>query len=53
MEVAAGGEDEQGAANRCVQLILADRDLLPRDVREDDKPYVFSRPGTRLRSNRA
>jgi hypothetical protein len=36
MEVAAGGEDEHGATDRCVQLVLADRYLLPRDVREDD-----------------
>lgn len=36
MKVAAGGEDEHGATDRCVQLVLADRYLLPRDVRKDD-----------------
>ena len=52
-DVAARGVDEQGAANRCIALILGQGDLLSCDVGEDDELDVASRRGTRLRSSRA
>jgi hypothetical protein len=53
VQIPSSCENEQGAPQRCVQLVLADLDFLPRDVGEDDEPYVVSRLRTRLRSSRA
>jgi hypothetical protein len=53
MEVSAGSEDQQRTADRRVQLVGRDRDVLPRDEGEDDEIDVFSRPAARLRSSRA
>jgi hypothetical protein len=54
MEVAARGEDEQGAPDRGVALLLRQRNPLAGDVRLDDEGDVgVSRSGTPLRSTRA
>jgi hypothetical protein len=52
VEVAARGEDEEGAPERGVALLLGQRNLLPCDVRGDDE-VDLSRSGTPLRSSRA
>jgi hypothetical protein len=53
MQDAARGKDEERAAERRIQLRFADRDLLPRNVGENNEIYVVNRRGTRLRSSRA
>jgi hypothetical protein len=52
VEIPAGGEDEQGAANRGVSLGIVYLDSLTREVCENDQLDV-SRSGTRLRSSPA
>jgi len=57
MQVSARGEDKERAADRGVQLLLYDRNLLPGHVGEDDEldvgVPVTRRWDTRLRSSRA
>jgi hypothetical protein len=53
MQVTTGSEDEESAPQGGVALLLCQRDLLSRDVREDDDADLASRSGTRLRSSRA
>jgi len=53
VDVAAGGEDEEGAANGGVAFGIVERNRLPGRVRKDDELDVASRSGTRLRSSRS
>jgi hypothetical protein len=53
MRVAAGGVDEQRAADRRMALVVAQRDAACGAVRGDDELDIVSRSGTRLRSSRA
>jgi hypothetical protein len=53
VQVAACREDEEGAPQRRVALLVSEWDVLPCDVREDDELELVSRSGTRLRSSPA
>jgi len=53
VEVAAGREDEEGAANGGTPLLVGQLDGLAGEIRQDDELYLVSRSDTRLRSSRA
>jgi hypothetical protein len=52
VEVSAGGKDEERAAKRRGQLLLGQRDFLPRDVGEDDEVQLRLRTRPRSRAPR-
>jgi hypothetical protein len=53
VRIAAGRVDEERAADGRVPLVARQRDVRGGAIRRDDELDVVSRPGTRLRSNRA